>query len=141
MTMQFFIGTVIYLIGSISICVFYGLRWFNGTNAKSLGYSGSWPPFVNMCPDYFSVYTDVSGNQHCVDYVGFAKQGLNVYQKGSSPVTYPNTSANAIPFTELDTDEKKCNICRELGVTWEGVWDGQTCFKTVKSGGGGSGNC
>ena len=73
-TLKKTIGAMLYLFGSIGLCVFYGLRWFNDGKAKTLGYSGPWPPVVNMCPDYFSLYTDKTNNnrQSCVDYKGFS---------------------------------------------------------------------
>ncbi len=47
----------LYFVGAALVLTFYGLRWFTGDSLKVTRYdSGSWPPFVNMCPDFLSVY-------------------------------------------------------------------------------------
>ncbi len=147
-SMQWTIGAVMYAIGSILVCVFYGLRWFNGNTAKPLGYAGKWPPIINACPDYLSVYTNSQGKQYCVDYVGFAKQALNVLPTGSTDsalINYPDSKANAIPFSKMLSTPQKCVICQTTGLTWEGIWDGQTCTQYLGpndiGGGKGEGNC
>lgn len=138
------IAAVLYAIGAIGVCVFYGLRWFNGDKAKSLGYDGQWPPAnrINFCPDYFTMTEGKDANNNtikvCVDNVGFSKPStLNKYNSDSTPtlVTYDTSNnsftysgKNAIPLNIMTKKEDKCRICQEIGVTWEGVYDGSSCI-------------
>ena len=138
-SLQKTLGAVLYLLGSIGLCVFYGLRWFNDGTPKTLGYSGKWPPMVNMCPDYFSLYTDRSGDKYCVDYVGFSSR-IKKFTKGNeiNAITFAsnqpsfNSNTNAIP-TKNVTTAQNCAICQAASLTWEGVYDGNSCSTYIGS--------
>ena len=157
------IATVLFAIGTILISVFYGLRWFKGDKAKSLGYDGQWPPAnrINFCPDYFTMMKDSDSHNTsgyvCVDRVGFANPerlrqyddstGAPDFKRITTVGTYTigNDIVNAISGAVLDTLERKCQICQDLGVTWEGIYDGQSCIglgkRTVDSSTSGTTTC
>ena len=63
-------GAIGVLVLLILIFIFFGLRWFpggslNGSKAKRQ----SWPPIVNMCPDFMVSWTDKLQNNkvYCYD--------------------------------------------------------------------------
>ena len=126
----------LYFVGSLLILTFYGLRWFTGDSLKTTRYeSKSWPPFVNACPDFLSVYErPVAGSnkkeQICVDLIGVAEGGI---QK----LTDPTQATNDNFVFKLHNDKKGaariralCQECRLKKVTWEGVYDGVACVAT-----------
>jgi hypothetical protein len=63
-------GAILLLVLLILVFVFYGFRWFpdgnlNGSKAKA---GTSWPPIVNMCPDFMASYKDPMTNRvYCYD--------------------------------------------------------------------------
>jgi hypothetical protein len=128
------LGAFLYFVGSVLILTFYGLRWFTGDALKITRYeSKTWPPIVNMCPDFLSVYErTVSGRKQkvCVDLIGVAEGGI---QKLIDPA---NVSNDNFVFN-LHLDKKGaarmralCRECRLKKVTWEGVYDGVACTAT-----------
>ena len=63
-------GAIGVLVLLILIFIFFGLRWFpggklNGSTTKAQ----SWPPIVNMCPDFMVSWTDKANNNkvYCYD--------------------------------------------------------------------------
>jgi len=122
------LGGFLFLVGSILIFVFYGLRWFSGDSLRPTKFSSStWPPVINMCPDFLSLYA--KGNEKvCVDLIGVSKTGLNKFVDPS------NVSNDAFVF---NLHQKKngserlralCQECKNKGVTWEGIYDGKECL-------------
>lgn len=148
---------ILYLLGSIAVCTFYGMRWFsNGSSLNSLGYTGQWPPAskINMCPDFFTLYTGSGGKTYCVDYVGFSTSStpLAVFPTAPSPtlrevipasggnftIATGASGNNAVAVSSLSTPALRCSFCQAAGVTWEGVYDGQNCSTSVIGGGSGA---
>jgi hypothetical protein len=125
------ISALMYLIGAISIEIFFGLRWFKAGGATTAAV-GPWPPSINVCPDFLSLYktSDGSGNSisYCVDNNGIASAGgLTRWSAGSAPSgnNVFNLSSNlggSLRTTAL------CNEAKAKKVTWEGVWDGTVCL-------------
>ena len=65
-------GAIGVLVLLILIFIFFGLRWFPGGNLNgSTNRPQSWPPIVNMCPDFMVSWKDTSatGNNklYCYD--------------------------------------------------------------------------
>ena len=136
-TKLFPIGTstaIIYAIGATMVLIFYGYRWFDKNKNKE----STWPPRINTCPDYLTYVKSLPGtnNSGCVDMLGVSKNGMlvkvtNSELSGTAALatnkTFLKTSADIIG--ELDPQMVKaiCNLCRTKGITWEGVFDGDTC--------------
>ena len=73
------IAGILYLVGAIAILIFFGLRWFTGDSLR-MGKveTKSWPPAINLCPDFLSIYErTINGSKEkvCVDLIGVATQG------------------------------------------------------------------
>lgn len=126
----------LYFIGAALVLTFYGLRWFSGDSLKVTRYeSKSWPPFVNMCPDFLSVYErPVAGSNRkekvCVDLIGVSENGI---QKLTDPANVANNNYVFRLFLEKKGKDRMnalCRECKEKKVTWEGVYDGIACTGT-----------
>jgi hypothetical protein len=134
------IGAVVFLVGAIMVFTFFGLRWFKyGTNPFA---NSMWPPIINTCPDYL-VYVERTKNGKtigaCVDPLGVARSNELqkwVYSGSMNDTTAP--TANNL-FFDLDFNETdpvklqklRCEKCMNLGVTWDGVSDGETCYTQI----------
>jgi len=149
------IGAMLYGLGSIAVCVFYGIRWFDGDKLKKLGYAGSWPPHINMCPDYFTLYSD-NGGTYCVDSVGFTGTKFSKPTDGTS-ITAIALGGSAVAPTlsqgmlikggessrriDLTTNaglQIACQTCQALNIPWEGITDGKGYCSAKTIGGGGN---
>ena len=118
----------IFFIGVLIIIVYYGIKWYTtaGTSTKT-PQGGSWPPVLNTCPDFLSVY-NMNGTNVCIDTIGIAGAG------GISQWTDPVQTDAKFQFN-LNLDKKGadrvaalCKECKSKNVTWEGVWDGAACM-------------
>ena len=127
---------VLFAIGSLIVLVYFGLRWFgNGRIRKPK----NWPPIINMCPDYLSYVERIRG---CVDMLGVtrAAAGLEKVEKSEVPLLSRDNTKKVFRFTSVDVAAAKnvaalqaiCDRCREAGVTWEGVYDGDVCVGIAK---------
>jgi hypothetical protein len=126
----------LYFVGAVLLLTFYGLRWFQSDALKVNRFdSKTWPPVVNVCPDFLSVYErPIAGSSKkekiCVDLIGVSEGGI---QKLVDPA---NVSNENFVF-KLHMDKKGpdrmralCQECRLKKVTWEGVYDGVSCTAT-----------
>lgn len=125
-------AAVIFAIGSIAVFVFFGFRWFSNPSSATK----QWPPKINTCPDYLTYIppaAGASGNGSCLDFLGVSSNGELKKATAKSDVT--NTSKN-FQYTSKDvmatgvtneTLQSICNRCNAAGLTWEGVYDGDTC--------------
>jgi hypothetical protein len=125
---------ITYLTLAILIFVFYGQRWFRGTQSI-FSYTGTWPPVINMCPDYLVYYKEGTGQDICIDMVGMSQNGaLQV----ATPEDIRNLATTTLadnkkfPFTYkpgMTADQLKnlCDATRAAGLTWEGVTNGESC--------------
>jgi hypothetical protein len=146
------IAAIMLLVLLILVFVFYGLRWFSDGNLKGLDNAKSWPPIVNMCPDFMMTWTDpISKNVYCYD-------ANNIYKlkSGAAAGTLGNLTINNIPnqsayliknagqnpgATDIRSDPNGARWpllytmrTRPQVITgdpngafvrWEGVWDGR----------------
>lgn len=138
----------VYGIGAALIFAFFGYRWFSNPETVSK----KWPPVINTCPDYLTyvpvnyVITGSKLKGLCVDTIGVTTKGdgIKVLSKSEIQSTkttrpsddkkyFPYTSADITPGTSATQLTIICNKCYTMGVTWEGVYDGDTCtaIKTV----------
>jgi len=120
--------TLIYAVGASLVMVFFGMRWFGNIPKPS----NVWPPTINTCPDYLSY-----NGTGCVDYLGVSSNGgFTTTTRGSSAPTYVGANAKytsatvntAISASDTATLQAICNTCQTGGLTWEGVFDGDSCI-------------
>jgi hypothetical protein len=120
-------AAAIFFVGSISLAIFFGVRWFLPSGVRAT--DGPWPPVINVCPDFLStasIATQDSTGQPtteivCVDTVGVAGPGgIQVLpQGGSSDERYLFHLFASDPNRQV----KLCQQCAAKKVTWEGVFD------------------
>lgn len=133
---------ILFGIGSTLLFIFFGFRWFSSSSSSSE--SKTWPPTINSCPDYLtyipkntltgstSIVSDI-----CVDYLGVSVNGgLNKTNKDDS-ISYPTVisftrNSKIFPYTSNDIKATSvqaiCDACATAGITWEGVFDGDSCI-------------
>lgn len=125
-----------FFIGSVLVLTFYGLRWFTADVFNVSRFpSKTWPPMVNACPDFLSIYErSVPGSRLkekiCVDLVGVSEGGI---QKLIDPTNVSNPNYVFNLYNNLKGDARMqalCQECKTKRVTWEGVYDGVTCVAT-----------
>jgi len=127
------ITAVIYLIGSITVFVLFGLKWFSpgATFSES---PVSWPPTINTCPDYLVHYNrtmpDGTIKNTCIDLIGVSKNGsLKIFPKGDIPSS--DEYYFSLSTQSADTTAKNTELCQRAianGLTWEGITNGESCI-------------
>lgn len=145
------IASMIALVLLILVFVFYGLRWFpggnlNGSKAAAQA-AGSWPPIVNMCPDFMASWVDpVNKNVYCYDAAGIysstggsALTGTNIPSSlivnGKAGVSgyllQAPTATDAATKNPLQTLFKTpSSVTAGSLLRWEGIWDGRSANPT-----------
>jgi hypothetical protein len=139
---------IIFAIGSILLFVFFGYRWFGNASDAPL----TWPPTINTCPDFLTFVPKISGmgtsnasGGGCVDMLGvssnggmqkMSRTGLAAISKSTSPnLLFPYTSADiAANADKQNYLSGVCGACKVGGITWEGVYDGDTCLALSRAG-------
>jgi hypothetical protein len=122
--------TIIYAVGASLVMVFFGMRWFGNIPAKS----NVWPPTINTCPDYLT-----HNGTGCVDYLGVSSKVGGFAKSTKTTVQYFGGSQAPGPFTSTTVNtairagdtgrlQEICNACSNGGLTWEGIYDGDTCI-------------
>ena len=136
---------IIFGIGFFLILMYFGIRWF-GSRIPELK---SWPPVINTCPDYLTYVTispkpinERTVTSGCIDTLGVSSsktaKRLQIstaedYKSGSgadratSLTMFEYTSADIKASTKSSELKTICDRCSELGITWEGVYDGDAC--------------
>lgn len=117
----------LFILGSLGISIFFGMRWFNGAKLKGSELSGSWPPSINLCPDYFEKSVDTSGNVVCTDtQLLYGKGGLasipSAYAVNGKRQSFKTVLSNSGPMSPADINTL---ITANPQIRWEGIWDGQ----------------
>jgi hypothetical protein len=119
------ISAGIMFFGMLIACIYFGFRWFPASGAPVT--SGIWPPVVNFCPDFLTLYV-INGENVCVDTIGVAQTGgMSVW---SDPT---QTDEKYLFHLFLNTSgqgriQQLCDQAKAKKVTWEGVWDGAVCM-------------
>jgi hypothetical protein len=129
---------VIFAIGAVLTFYFFDQRWFG----SQLAIPSTWPPTVNMCPDYLTFIPKINGSKSvsgggCVDLLGVTSKdaGLVPTKKSELLTITPNDTNRLFEYTsddvkaakKVDDLQKICSRCNITGLTWEGVFDGDTC--------------
>jgi hypothetical protein len=134
------IAAVLCLILFILIFVFFGIRWFRGTQSM-FTYTGSWPPIINMCPDYLVYYKNSKSStlnftDSCVDLLGIGSSQLSPWTSDETPSNPPANVNKYFPYvfkpgmTQAQLQEL-CAMAQRYGLTWEGIYNGESCIATT----------
>ncbi len=114
-------------IGFLVTSIVFGIRWFPGGSLVTTTPTGSWPPTINVCPDFLSL-TKVAGKHYCVDPIGVSRRvdANTGMERWTSP---DQTDAKFLfnLFLDQQGDARLNSLyaeCKRKGVTWEGVFDG-----------------
>ena len=128
------VSSLIFLIGSITIFIVYGIRWFGAKNSLLSNTPVSWPPTINTCPDYLVYYgrqlADGTVQDTCIDAIGVSKNGsLKVFPKDEKPTSEDYYFSLATKSS--DPAGKTAELCQRaitFGLTWEGITNGESCI-------------
>jgi hypothetical protein len=129
------LGAFIFFLGSLALCIIYGLRWLRKPSIFS-GAPVSWPPTINTCPDYLTYYSrkmpDGSTVDTCIDLVGVSRNGsLKLFPKsGIAPTT--DDYFFTLSTKGSDPASRNSELCQRaitFGLTWEGITNGESCIK------------
>jgi hypothetical protein len=120
------IQAVILGIGFLLLSVVFGLRWFSNLFSAENTPITSWPPALNICPDYL-VLSKVNGVPVCLDNIGVSQHGMEIWR---SPDQTDEKYLFNLFLDKMGSARVSalCNECKTKGVTWEGVWDGNVCL-------------
>ena len=125
-------AAILSLVLFILIFVFYGQRWFRDTTMKGT-YTGSWPPIINMCPDYL-VYFKRGNTETCIDLLGVNRSNgaLQAWSRDDTPANPPQTDAKYFnyvykPGMTAAQMKQACDAAMQMGLTWEGITNGESC--------------
>jgi len=117
------LGAIIFFVGALYVCIIYGIRWFNNASSSA---TAAWPPVINTCPDYLTYYErkkDGKIEPSCIDTIGVAKKnGLKIFPKDGDS----NSDVGCF-FTIPATNALKCQQAINMGLTWEGITNGESC--------------
>jgi hypothetical protein len=126
---------VLFAIGALIVLVYFGLRWFGNRIKKP----ATWPPIINMCPDYLTYVKELPG---CIDMLGVSRSasGLNKTLPSALSELRVSDTRKVFEYTsehvraaKTEQDIKAiCDRCQNAGITWEGVYDGDTCVGISK---------
>jgi hypothetical protein len=138
------IAAIIFLILSIFVFIFFGTRWFSSGNVIGT-YTGSWPPIINTCPDYLVSYNKpgVSATDPkipaCIDLIGISRtlgtgtSGITMWNSATDNTTPPVTTSpkyfNYVYKAGMTQEQLQvlCDKANQLGLTWEGITNGDSC--------------
>ena len=129
------ISAVLFFIGAILIFIFYGLRWFSSEGTAFNPAPAQWPPYINTCPDYLTYYKRTKNGiaqDTCIDRLGVSRNNsLKVFPAGKGDVPTGDEYYFDLTTASQDPVKKRIELCNrtiQMGLTWEGVSDGETCF-------------
>jgi hypothetical protein len=123
------------LVAAISIFIlfmliftFFGLRWFKHGLSSTSVYKGNYPPVINTCPDYMSVYRNGT-TVGCIDTIGILRNGGGI--SGMSTIRRGQIPADKDIFKNIYKYGDAKGVLGDLrkkaedkGLTWEGITDG-----------------
>lgn len=149
-------------MGMLVLFILFGIQFFGSDgNYIQQTVPTKWPPSINMCPDYLSLYKDTTNPStpifSCVDMVGVSpNQALRKYVPSNTATpavvnVYPPATKNAdgvitpqlsvgtrngfnLYLDKTDDTERREFIiadCRALGLTFEGIFDGSKTYSNV----------
>jgi hypothetical protein len=124
----------LFALGAAWVLILFGVRLFGKPPKKFL----HWPPVINTCPDYLTYIPSLSdGQPGCIDLLGVTNSsaGLKLVNPSEVPSLSSNNADKVFPYTSEDVTKASsasavqiiCDTCKSAGITWEGVYDGNTC--------------
>jgi hypothetical protein len=113
--------------GFIAAAVVFGLRWFTSSGQTVGVATGGWPPVLNYCPDFLSLY-EVDGTKVCIDTIGVSRDQTLKRWTSTDQTSEPYLFPLFLDKTGDDRAKALCEKCVEKKVTWEGVHDGSLCI-------------
>jgi hypothetical protein len=131
------VGAVVFFLGSGFLITTYGLRWFIGENSLLSNAPVPWPPVMNSCPDFLSLYKrkKASGSTEdtCVDTTGVSRNPVMLKRfPQSGPVDQEDDSYFfSLATSKSDTASRNREWCQraiQYGLTWEGITNGESCI-------------
>jgi hypothetical protein len=122
----------IYGIGTLALSIFFGTRWFlpSGVDASA---GSQWPPVINVCPDFLSLYTLIPSGATapkvvCIDTIGVSKNGnLKVWSDPTQTDASYYFDPTPTPPAGKTLVATLCDNSSAMGLTWEGIYDGTSC--------------
>lgn len=128
------VGALVFCIGSSAIFLLFGLRWFGASNSIFSKTPVRWPPTINSCPDYLTLYKRKLGNgtvqDTCVDLVGVSRNGnLKLFPKEGDPPASDDYYFS-LKTANSDAASRNSELCQRalsFGLTWEGITNGESC--------------
>jgi hypothetical protein len=149
------VGAVLFFIGSGFLIATYGLRWFVGEKSLLSNAPVKWPPVMNTCPDFLSLYKRKKANGEsedvCVDTIGVSKNSAMLKRFPTSGPVDNEDDTYFFPLKTSKSDEPSrnkewCQRAILYGLTWEGITNGESCIlpdgkKASPSSGSSDSNC
>jgi hypothetical protein len=147
-------GAITLFVMLLLIFIFFGLRWFDkkGNIKKAVSSSlvktadGSkyqYPPNINLCPDYYGIFTDKSGTSYCYDINNTYNLKYSTVLGQTRIPSFVDNSDVVYGYptkTACATFLKNISMDGDYNVRWEGIWDGMdkgTCPGVVATGASG----
>ena len=127
---RMYVAGIIASIGLLILFILFGIQLYTVEgNYVTAPTSMTWPPSINTCPDFLSLYK-INGTYSCVDTAGVSTNGglpkfVPVNETGISQT--PTAAHLFNLFLSNNDADRKNSIkteCINKGVTWEGVYDG-----------------
>lgn len=145
-------GSILFGLGATYFAVVYGIRWFGSDQSVFSPPSGSWPPVINTCPDYLTLYDRVVGNatiRTCIDRIGVSRTGAFPVFPSTGPAPIDDKYYFTIdqPAGKVTNNADLCKKAINAGLTWEGITNGESCIQPdgssamPSSSGSSSGQC
>lgn len=137
------ISAIIFFIGSLTLFIVYGIRWFSSTSSLTTA-PGPWPPVINTCPDYLTYYKRTVGGvdkDTCIDRIGVSKDNSLLATFPTSGT--PSDDKYYLDLSGVSSDPatkstQLCNKALNAKVSWEGVTNGESCVTRSTAAGSGS---
>jgi len=106
----------------IMIAILFYRRWFP-TKILVGGATGSWPPIINMCPDYL-VYYNNNGKPTCIDLIGISNgSSLRPWTEDDTPQNPPTDAKKYFMhvYKRGANIQELARVTSAAGLTWEGI--------------------
>lgn len=140
-------AAIIFIAGAIAVFTYYGIRWFGSDTSVFSQAPVQWPPVINTCPDYLIYYKRQKApgqfEDTCIDKIGVSKNGELKRIPDDGDINDSNDSYFfSLQTTSTNPNDRLAELCRrclQMGLTWEGICNGEDC-SIPDAGGNGGGN-
>jgi hypothetical protein len=145
--MEYSIAAFIFFICGSGLFVLYGLRWFASESSIFADSPVSWPPSINSCPDFLTYYDrtkpDGTVQKTCIDRIGVSRNGTLKSFPATGDAPASDDYYFSLTTTAADGEAKNNELCQRaisMGLTWEGITNGEGCTKQRRPAGSTSGS-